>query len=212
MIDFLDTVKRVDQAHPELLRTNTGATCFQFCEIVIALLRAKGYAAAHVSKSPGESQYVPPGFAARTITGRDGKVYSCSGVSHDAIYVDGQQVDIIGGSNDSETPHAPATPQWGVIPAAHYRPNNVAISLTLPPPAPAPTPVPERKAYPGDAAFDLIGQVLANDYSNVGRELDGQVGRWYGRVIYDWLSGECDTLDASVRKHRAEWLAALGSR
>jgi len=123
---------------------------------------------------------------------------------------------VVAGSFKQKTAYEISTRDWSSDVCSsdpHYRPNNVAISLTLPPPAPAPTPAPpERKAYPGDAAFDLIGQVLANDYSNVGRELDGQVGRWYGRVIYDWLSGECDTLDASVRKHRAEWLAALGSR
>jgi len=62
--------------------------------------------------------------------------------------------------------------------------------------------------YPGDAAFDEIGAILWADYAEAGRVPDSQVGRWFGRTIYDYLAGM--TLDASIEKHRAEWRTALG--
>ena len=33
---------------------------------------------------------------------------------------------------------------------------------------------------------------------------------WYGRTIYDWLTGICPTLAASIAKHRGEWRSLLG--
>ena len=202
-----ELVRRIDRTHPELLQTNTDATCYAFCGLVMDELKASGRSVARISKSPGESQYVPPGFKSRAVTGRDGKVYVCSGVSHDAIYVDGRQVDLIGGANDSnQSIGKPGTPHWDEIDPAYYRPNNVPLVDAPAPPAP----VPDNKAYPGDAAFDLLGTILEADYSNVGRSLDAQSVRWVGRVVYDWLSGTCPSLESSINKHRAEWRQALG--
>ena len=44
--------------------------------------------------------------------------------------------------------------------------------------------------------------------AEAGRVPDSQVGRWFGRTIYDYLAGM--TLDASIDRHRAEWRTALG--
>ncbi len=66
----------------------------------------------------------------------------------------------------------------------------------------------ELPPYPGDAAFDALGTILWADYAQAGRVPDAQMGRWFGRTIYDYLVGM--TLDASIAKHRAEWRAALG--
>ena len=71
--------------------------------------------------------------------------------------------------------------------------------------------VPELEAlppYPGDEAFDEIGAILWADYAEAGRVPDSQVGRWFGRTIYDYLAGM--TLDASIERHRAEWRDVLG--
>jgi len=100
--------------------------------------------------------------------------------------------------------------------ADHYRFELVAIGVL---PADQHVYPPERPAqdtpavgavppYPGDAAFDAIGVTLWADYAEAGRVPDSQVGRWFGRTIYDYLAGM--TLDASIDKHRAEWRTALG--
>lgn len=202
-----ELVRRIDREHPELLRTNTADTCYSFSGLVLAALKSSGVKAYRITKSPGESQYVPIGFKSRPITGRDGKIYVCSGVSGDALFVDGQQVDVIGGANDTNNPiGSPATAHWDIIDPKYYRPNNMPLIETPPEPVPAP----QDKGYPGDAAFDLLGTILEADYSNVNRNLDAQSVRWCGRVIYDWLSGICPSLESSINKHRAEWRNALG--
>lgn len=102
--------------------------------------------------------------------------------------------------------------------------NPVAISLTgqtfvpvspvdhlggASPPHPAPTPAPvPQPAYPGDAPFDAVGVQLWADYAAHGHPPDPQMGRWFGRTIWDHLR-EGLTLQQSIEKHRAEWLAAL---
>ena len=101
--------------------------------------------------------------------------------------------------------------------ADHYRFEAVAIGVlpadqhVYPPERPAQdTPAFDAPAtYPGDAAFDEIGAILWADYAEAGRVPDAQVGRWFGRTIYDYLAAGM-TLDASIDKHRAEWRTALG--
>lgn len=77
-------------------------------------------------------------------------------------------------------------------------------------PVPIPEPVPEVPPYPGDPVFDAVGVALFADYAHAGNAPDPQMGRWFGRTIYDWLAGVTPTLDASIAKHRADWRAALG--
>lgn len=78
-------------------------------------------------------------------------------------------------------------------------------------PAPEPTPPPNTPpAYPGDPVFDAVGVALFSDYSEAGQSPNPEMGRWFGRTIYDWMAKVVPTLDASIAKHRAEWRAVLG--
>jgi hypothetical protein len=76
------------------------------------------------------------------------------------------------------------------------------------PPTPPPTPFPP---YPGDAAFDVVGTMLFADYARAENAPDPQMGRWFGRAIYDWLAKNKPTLDASVHDHRSEWRRILNA-
>lgn len=81
------------------------------------------------------------------------------------------------------------------------------------PPGPDPTPIPPTPTYPpypGDPVFDAVGVALFADYSEAGQSPNPEMGRWFGRTIYDWLAKVVPTLDASIAKHRAEWRAVLG--
>ncbi len=67
---------------------------------------------------------------------------------------------------------------------------------------------PPSTSYPGDETFDQIGAILFADYAEAGRVPDAAVGRWFGRTTFDYLAGM--SIADSIKKHRAEWRAALG--
>ena len=75
-------------------------------------------------------------------------------------------------------------------------------------------PVDPWKPYIGDAPWDAIGEVLFADYAQAGQFPNPQMGRWFGRTIWDATNGEAPgkvlSIDASIRKHRNEWRAILG--
>ena len=99
----------------------------------------------------------------------------------------------------------------GVLPSGQvvYAPPVPSGSATEPP-EPEPAPEPVYPPYPGDAVFDQVGVVLFADYAAAGQAPNPQMGRWFGRTIYDWLATVEPTLDASITKHRREWRAILG--
>lgn len=203
--------RQADREQPTRLQTNRNVDCYQHTSRVIELLRGQGIAASFVGKTAGEGQYVPPaGFPRPVVHAVSGKTYTCTGVSHDAIWVGtDRQFDLIGNGNDGSEPlGSPGIPVANEIPSQYHRPNNPPVypidAVPVPPPAP---PLP---AYPGDAVFDQVGALLFADYAQAGRVPDPQVGRWFGRVIYDWLANVTPTLDAAIAKHRAEWRALLG--
>jgi len=203
----LEIVRQVDREHPELLRQNINATCSQFSDFVVIKLKLAGHTAYRMCKTSGEGQYTPPGFQPRPVVGLDGKTYTCTGLSHDAIWCDGQQFDLIAQGNDSPDPIGmPGIPVWNAIPAQYWRPQNPPLKDEAPPPPPPPA----HEPYPGDAAFDAVGMTLFADYAQAGNAPDAQMGRWFGRTIFDWLAKNEPTLDASIKKHRKEWRAALG--
>lgn len=203
----LEIVRQVDWEHPELLRQNINATCSQFSDFVVIKLKLAGHVAYRMCKTAGEGQYTPPGFHPRPVVGLDGKTYTCTGLSHDAIWCDGQQFDLIAQGNDSPDPIGmPGIPVWNAIPAQYWRPQNPPLKDE----APVPPPPPAHEPYPGDAAFDAVGVALFADYAQAGNAPDAQMGRWFGRTIFDWLAKNEPTLDASIAKHRKEWRAALG--
>lgn len=121
-------------------------------------------------------------------------------------------IDVIAGAGGPSP-----TPAWIVAPGG---PGDKGTWVKPAVSGPAPGPVcPDPSAhipkppppYPGDRVFDALGIRLIDDYAAAGRTLDFQSGTWFGRVIYDHLSGGL-TMEQSIQKHRGEWLAALGLR
>lgn len=83
----------------------------------------------------------------------------------------------------------------------------VSQIFIIPAAAQAPAPVPTKPTYPpyaGDPAFDAVGVMIFAQYAEAHRAPDEQCGRWFGRIIYDWLAEVVPTLDDSIRKHKAE--------
>lgn len=82
------------------------------------------------------------------------------------------------------------------------------------PPVPGQPPPPVVKPYPGDAVWDAVGAELFEDYAKAGQGPNPQMGRWFGRTIWDATEGDESgtvlTVEASITKHRKEWRAALG--
>ncbi len=226
-----EIVRQVNAQHPQLLQANIGATCHQFTLRVVEALRAQGHQAFLMCKSPGEGQYKPPGFQPRSVVGLDGRTYQCSGVSHDAIWSDGQQFDTIASANDGEHPifnpngsQIVGQPVWNAIASDHWRPNNPPLKDGAPAPTPLPptplppTPLPSQPSgYPsyeecgGDAAGAAISRQLEADYKRAGRAgLDGDSGLWHQRVCYDLLTRKVPTVQEAIAKHRKAWCDALG--
>lgn len=79
------------------------------------------------------------------------------------------------------------------------------------PPVPQP---PAHKPYPGDPVWDAVGATLFADYARGGQAPNPQMGRWFGRTIWDATAGDetgkVYTVDDSIKKHRPEWCGALG--
>ena len=228
----LELVRQVNAEHPQLLQTNLGATCHEFTVKLIALLRARGHQAFHVCKTAGEGQYVPPGFQPRVVKGLDDKNYTITGISHDAIWVDGQQFDTIAQANDSDEPifytdgsragrRMEGVPVWNAIPSRHWRPNNPPLKddASIPHPTPTPTPTPSptptppvaaHKPYPGDAfVTEHIGVPLESDYREAGQRFDAGSAIWFARTIWRHVSEDMP-MEQSVRQSRKELRAALG--
>lgn len=77
---------------------------------------------------------------------------------------------------------------------------------------PQPGPTPEYPPYQGDETFDVVGEKLFADYATAGYPPDSQMGRWFGRTDYDFLTGKVTPMEASVEKHRLEWRETLNQR
>lgn len=79
-------------------------------------------------------------------------------------------------------------------------------------PQPVPPPTPTYPPYPGDLIFDAVGVALFSDYAKAGYGPDPQMGRWFGRTIYDWLAQIVGSLPESIAKHQLEWRDGLNQR
>jgi hypothetical protein len=180
-------VKRVDQVFPALLETNVGATCFRFIQICKATLEAAGHKVRYVVKTNRDGgQYTPPGFGQRQIKGTDNHLYTMTGVSHDVLYIDDVQRDLIISGNyyDEQIFDAGkqvrARPKWGeVIPPHEYRAWNPPLPVELeslfapanpvampiePPPAPRELEVPGYDKIGDDAFFvEKVGAFVAEE-------------------------------------------------
>jgi hypothetical protein len=213
--NLFPVVQRTASAYPHLLIENTYESCLAFTQRV---LMACGDASwGHVGKTAGESQSVPVGFTPMPveIIRADGQAETIqiTGVSHDAIFhlPSNTIVDILGkaAANSDSNPaiHGSAVPQWTEIPSHLNRINNpwiAAIAVDEESVTP-----PQQVSYPGDEVFDRIGVMLFADYASARQSPNPQMGRWFGRTVFDYVSGAM-TLDESIAKHRKEWQNALG--
>lgn len=201
------------QAHseqPERLATNRNVDCFRHSTRVLQILSEQGHGVAYVGKTRGEGQYTPPSGFPRPVG-----PWTITGISHDAVYVDDVQFDLIASGNDGSEPlGAPGVPIANQIDPQYYRANNppvpYPISAVVDPPPPAPV-MPTYEDLGGDEGAKQITRILEHDYKKAGRPgLDGDCGGWLRRTDYDVLTGIVPTVAASVTKHRDEWLIALG--
>lgn len=192
----LSITRQVNEAHPALLQTNTNATCYQFVVYVIAALRAAGYSAYHVCKTAGEGQYIPPGFNPREIVGFDGRRYTCTGVSHDAVWCNGMQFDTVGGGNDSPDPIGiVGVPTWAAIPQEHVRPNNVPLlnfdAPKAPPPPPAQKILPKGEAFAFLKALDAFYRAPEGlqRADGLGPDMEG-IAQWFYQGVIEGVTLE----------------------
>jgi hypothetical protein len=209
----LDIVRTVNELHPQHLQKNVGQELDAFLNKLLEHLRAAGHKVFRVCKSPGERQVIPVGFQSRGVIGLDGKRYTCSGVSHDALWVDDKLVDVIASANNEDEPYyhngrpVVGIPVWNEIPEHEWRPNNPPLREAS---APKP-PTPQYPAYPpNESDVDGAGVALFSDFAQAGQPPNPQMFRFAFRVAFSWLTREVPDLPASVTKHRREWRALLG--
>lgn len=174
------------------LKTEAGQGAFT--DAVVAALHAKDERWGHLKKNVSGGQSHIHGH------GEDSALYLSD--------IDGQStaVDFIGGAGGSNP-----QPGW-IVDAPRYKKSDwfdpFDHGLSKPPVPPPPVCV--TPGYPGDEVFDAVGATLFADYAQAGQPPNPQMGRWFGRTIYDWLAKNVATLEASIAKHQAEWRAILG--
>lgn len=204
--------RQADQEMPSRLQTNRNVDCFQHITRVLEILKGQSLTAAYIGKTAGEGQYHPPAGFPRVIG-----PWTITGVSHDAIWVEGKQFDCVGGGNDGPEPLGTVgLPIANEIPEEFHRPNNPPVphpiaGVPSTPPAPSKPVYPSYEDLGGDDGGKKITRMLESDYQRAGlRGLDGDCGAWQQRVSYDFLTGICKTVEESIAKHRKEWCATLG--
>lgn len=85
----------------------------------------------------------------------------------------------------------------------------LAGGAPIPEPVPPPA-IPSYEELGGDEGAKKISRVLGHDYRAAGRPgLDDDCGNWLRRTDYDFMSGKVTPVDASIAKHRDEWLHEL---
>lgn len=158
-------------------------------------------------KAPGNSRDVRTGESAIVIDfiaaagGPNpqpawGEVWDPNNVPTPCTWVKPERIHDQSGQPPSEPPKPP-TGTLCPDPSRHQKPD-------CPDPK-AHTP----KPYPGDRAFDIVGEQLEADYREAFQSLNAQSATWFARTIYDYLHGGM-TLEESIKKHRAEWREVLG--
>lgn len=120
-------------------------------------------------------------------------------------------IDVIGAAG-AKPPYTPQNPApfvaWGVYntkvegSGAHVDPSGAP---------PQPPQYPSYEELGGDEGGKKITRVLEHDYRWAMRPgLDGECGAWIRRTDYDFLAGLVKPVEASIVKHRDEWLYELG--
>jgi hypothetical protein len=168
----------------------------RFVDDVVVALNGYDEQWGHLKKKPGQTALHGHGEDSTLYKLPDGTAWA---------------VDFIGGAGGPSP-----TLRWGPDPVAYYTHADWLDPADHDgdhePPAPPSTPIyPSYEALGGDAGGIAITRQLEADYKRAGRPgLDGDCGAWQQRVSYDFLTGVCATVQESIAKHRAEWLAALG--
>lgn len=112
-------------------------------------------------------------------------------------------IDVIG---DAGLPIA--KPAWSV-----FTTKIEGSGAPVDPNASAPVPAPAHKPYPGDPVWDAVGEALFADYALAKEAPNPQMGRWFGRTIWDATEGDENgkvwTVPDSIKKHRGEWRDTL---
>jgi hypothetical protein len=174
-------VQQLHDANPQHLERNIGSECNAFLDKLIDLLRANRHLAYRVCKTAGETgKVIPFGFQPRDVVGLDGKTYHCVGLSHDAVWCDGNLYDVIGSANHTEAPifdsrgeRIKGVPRWDAIPEHHWRPNNPPLR------SPAVIVQPRPKVLPKGEAFAKLQALNAFYQAPEGLQRPG------GLVIHD---------------------------
>jgi hypothetical protein len=155
------------------------------------------------------------------------------GWAEDAIAGNGDQadllnvIDLVGGSG---APGATLVTRLTPADLKERRTNNLWVApkpltadelsyltgggVVVPPIPPVPaTPVyPSYESLGGDEGGKKITRLLEEDYKRAEKPgLDGECGTWPHRTNYDFLVGNCKTIEASIAKHQPEWRAALNA-
>lgn len=99
---------------------------------------------------------------------------------------------------------------WGV-----YKTKVEGSGAHVVPAVQEPDPPPSTsKPYPGDHVWDAVGEMLFADYAEAKQAPNPQMGRWFGRVLWDATEGDETgtvlTVPDSINKHRPKWRGVLG--
>lgn len=198
---FLEVAKQVAAQRGDLLRTNTFATCAEFCRLTAVAINAAypEAAAGLLSKSGGERGYTWPN-GVRT--------------SHDVIaFPDGRRVDVLGNASDGEIAQGGkggvASVQWGEVPPSEWRPNNVWVPVANVGGGGAQpgggggttTPPPQTCAYDKAAVAKLTQDVnsLRNDIAHYREALDAVIAM-ASRMDQKWAERVWNALDPEQQK------------
>jgi hypothetical protein len=232
----------VDRAFPALLQTNIGSTCFRFLQIVKDRLERAGHKVQFIAKTNRDGgQYRPPGLGQHQIRGRDNNLYTLTGVSHDALYVDDEQRDVIISAVYQEEPYFEngrqviAKPTWGEpVPHHEWRAYNPPLPLEFeklfapvpppqheqPPPPRPPASVFRLPSYGelGDAQFfrDVIGRRLEEDMHTNGEHMNAGSADWIARAVHGTIErfikhGDHRDAEAIAKKVQNEWRAVMNN-
>ena len=172
------------------LKTHEGHVAFT--DAVVSRLHANDSRWGHLKKRPGQTQIHGHGEDSALYKFPDGTALA---------------VDFIVGAG-GENPQ----PGWGVGTFVYSHadwldPDDHERAESAPRP-------PVRKPYPGDPVWDEVGVMLFADYARAGQAPNPQMGRWFGRTIWDATEGDESglvlTVQQSIDKHRKEWRAILG--
>lgn len=106
---------------------NVVKNVFKFTLKVKLALEEEGYKVEFVGKTKGEKQYTPEGFTERVVK-VDGQDFFITGVSHDALYINDWQYDVVSNGNDgAESIGNVAGPSDLRIPHEYWRKSNPPI-------------------------------------------------------------------------------------